>query len=109
MAIFRLAEQFTQDLRYALRTMARQPLFTLMAALSLALGIGANTAIYSFVDAVLMRALPVQDPESLMVVKWHSKSHLAVPRHFSGTTYQTPQPGYTSGNFPYASFELLRD
>ncbi len=109
MAIVRLAEQFTQDLRYALRTMARQPLFTLMAALSLALGIGANTAIYSFVDAVLMRALPVQDPESLMVVKWHSKSHPAVARHFSGSTYQDSKTGYTSGNFPYASFELLRD
>jgi macrolide transport system ATP-binding/permease protein len=109
MTIVRLAEQFTQDLRYALRTMARQPLFTLMAALSLALGIGANTAIYSFIDAILMRALPVQDPEALMVVKWHSKAHPAVARNFSGSTYRDSKTGYTSGNFPYPAFELLRD
>src|SRR5260370_19140808 len=109
MAIVRVAEQFIQDLRYGLRTMARQPLFTLMAALSLALGIGANTAIYSFIDAILMRALPVQEPQSLMVVKWHSKAHPAVAHHFSGSTYQDSKTGYTSGNFPYPSFELLRD
>jgi macrolide transport system ATP-binding/permease protein len=109
MAIVRLAEQFTQDLRYALRTMARQPLFTLMAALSLALGIGANTAIYSFIDAILMRALPVQDPASLVVLKWHSKSHPAVAHSFSGSTYNDSKTGYTSGNFPYPAFELIRD
>ncbi len=109
MTLVRLAEQFIQDLRYALRTMARQPLFTLMAGLSLALGIGANTAIYSFIDAILMRALPVQDPESLMVVKWHSKAHPAVARMFSGNTYQDSKTGYTSPNFPYPAFELLRD
>src|SRR6266853_730891 len=109
MVIIRFAEQFTQDLRYALRTMARQPLFTLMAALSLALGIGANTAIYSFIDAILMRALPVQDPASLMVVKWHSKAFPAVAHNFSGSNYQDPKTGFTSGNLPYPAFELLRD
>src|SRR5260370_18296512 len=109
MAIVRVAEQFIQDLRYGLRTMARQPLFTLMAALSLALGIGANTAIYSFIDAILLRALPVQDPQSLMVVKWHSKAHPAVARMFSGNTYQDSKTGYTRPNFPYPAFEPLRD
>src|SRR5216684_8383401 len=48
-------EQLTQDIRYGLRTMAANPLFTAMATLSLALGIGANTAIYSFMDAILLR------------------------------------------------------
>jgi hypothetical protein len=52
-----LCGQFVQDLRYAVRMMAANPLFTAMATLSLALGIGANTAIYSFMDAILMRAL----------------------------------------------------
>ena len=59
-------EQLTQDIRYGLRTMAANPLFTAMAALSLALGIGANTAIYSFMDAILLRSLPVQHPERLV-------------------------------------------
>ena len=53
-------EQFAQDIRYGLRAMAVNPLFTAMAALSLALGIGANTAIYSFMDAILLCSLPVQ-------------------------------------------------
>src|SRR5258708_39459550 len=108
MAIVRLAEQFIQDLRYALRTMARQPLFTLMAALSLALGIGANTAIYSFIDAILMRALPVQDPASLMVVKWHSKALPAVAHNFSGSNYQDPKTGPNHRNITTPSFQLLR-
>jgi hypothetical protein len=53
--------------------MAANPLFASMAVLSLALGIGANTAIYSFMEAILMRSLPVSNPESLVVFKWHSK------------------------------------
>ena len=50
-------EQFLQDLRYGLRTMAANPLFTAIATISLALGIGANTAIFSFMDAILLRTL----------------------------------------------------
>src|SRR5439155_4788287 len=66
-----LLEQLGQDLRYGARTILRNPAFTILAALSLALGIGANTAIYSFMDALLMRSLPVADPRSLVVLKWH--------------------------------------
>ncbi len=102
-------EQAVQDLRYSLRTMAASPGFTAMAALSLALGIGANTAIYSFMDAILMRALPVQNPESLVVLNWHSKNHPPVAHHFSGSSFQDPKTGYTSGNFPYPAFDLIRD
>ena len=89
--------------------MAGQPLFTLMAALSLALGIGANTAIYSFMDAILLRALPVQNPESLVVLNWHTKAYPAVAHSFSGSNFQDPKTGLTSGNFPYPVFELIRD
>ena len=67
-----LLEQLAQDVRYGVRGMAKNRLFTVLAALSLALGIGANTAIYSFMDAILLRSLPVADPASLIVVKWHS-------------------------------------
>src|SRR5436309_6997073 len=97
-----------QDLRYALRMMAGQPLFTAMAALSLALGIGANTAIYSFMDAILLRALPVRNPESLVVLNWHSKDHPKVVHSLNGSTFKDPKTGYTSGNFPFPAYELLR-
>src|ERR1044071_1235007 len=61
-------ETTTRDLGYALRSLRARPGFTLVAALSLALGIGANTAIFSLIDALLLRHLPVRDPEALVVV-----------------------------------------
>src|SRR5205809_2391908 len=99
-----------QDLRYALRMMAAQPLFTAMAALSLALGIGANTAIYSFMDAILLRSLPVSDPESLVVLHWYAKPIKRgsfVMHAMSGSTFDDPKFGTTSGIFPFPSFDLF--
>src|ERR1700722_6795414 len=61
-------ESTLQDLRYALRGMRKSPAFALTAILSLALAIGANTAIYSIVDAALLRPLPVPEPERLFTL-----------------------------------------
>jgi predicted permease len=108
MSPLRFAEELSQDVRYAVRTLTGRPLFTSLAVLSLALGIGANTSIYSFMDSILMRALPVHDPDSLVVLNWHSKAHPAVARSFSGSTFKDDKRGYVSGNFPYAAFELLQ-
>jgi hypothetical protein len=62
-------ERLFQDLRYALRQLARNPGFASVAILSLALGIGANTAIFSMIDHLMLRALPVSHPEELMVIR----------------------------------------
>ena len=59
-------EAFLQDAAYGFRSMLRTPAITLVALVSLALGIGANTAIFSFVDAVMLRSLPVKDPQQLV-------------------------------------------
>src|SRR5260370_36266463 len=66
--LFRLIETTAQDMRFAARTLAKTPAFTAVAVLSIGLGIGANTAIFSLIDAVMWRILPVKDPESLQVV-----------------------------------------
>jgi predicted permease len=57
-----------QDLRFAFRTLAKAPVFTAVAAVSLALGIGANTAIFSLLDQLLLRMLPVKDPQQLVQI-----------------------------------------
>jgi macrolide transport system ATP-binding/permease protein len=102
-----LWEQLMQDIRYGLRAMAANPLFTAMATLSLALGIGANTAIYSFMDAVLIRSLPVQHPEQLVVINWRSKDGQGVIHSQSGSR-SLDGAETISPNYPYAAFPLLR-
>lgn len=66
------------DLRYAIRVFSKSPAFTLMAVLTMAIGVGANTAIFSLVNAVLLRSLPVSDPAHLVYV-WTPNDRLKAP------------------------------
>src|SRR5215468_2847778 len=86
----RLEEDMMQDLRFGFRMLWKNPGFTLIAVLTLALGIGTNTAIFSLLDAVLLKSLPVKRPEQLVALK------KAGPRG-------------ASTNFSYPLFERLRD
>jgi len=99
-----------QDLRYGLRMLAANPGFTTVAVLTLALGIGANTAIFSLIDAVMLRALPVRDQSRLVVMRW--KAH-KTPRHNSTGSFGDcarnengeKNPGGCS--LPYPFFEQI--
>src|SRR6476660_5096491 len=71
-------KQMLKDIKYSIRTLLRQPAFTIVAVLTLALGIGANTAIFSVVNTVLLRALPFRNPEQLVSIG-HSASSEGLP------------------------------
>src|SRR5262249_48867117 len=64
-----MMETVLQDLRYAVRTLRKTPAFTIVASLTLAVGIGATSAIYSLVSAVILRSLPVRNPGELVLVR----------------------------------------
>jgi len=68
-------ESLFADVRYALRTLRKSPGFTATAIVTLALGIGANTAIFMLLDAIRLRSLPVQDPQELAEVRITDSGH----------------------------------
>jgi putative ABC transport system permease protein len=111
------AERLLQDFRYALRAMRRNPGFTATAALSLALGVGANTAIFSLINTLMLRTLPVEHPEQLVeplerfqdephfnTFSWQSYQHFLAHNHvFSGLI------ATASANFDFGAFFKVRD
>jgi predicted permease len=114
--IKRFWSELGQDIRYGCRTMTANKAFNAMAVLSLALGIGANTTIYSFMESILLRSLPVADPESLVVLNWHSrpprdggKESVHVMHGVQGMAWPGDKGAMVSGMFPYGAFETLRD
>src|SRR5262245_3562739 len=100
---------FWQDLRYGARMLLRQKGLTAIAALSLALGIGANTALFSVVDAMLLKKLPVREPDRLVL--FGSRA----PRDFSAGSYtgnseRDPVTGERiMTSFPFQSFVRFRE
>ena len=104
----RLEDEMFQDLRYGARMLLKKPGFSLVAVLSLALGIGANTALFSVVDAVFLRTLPVPEPERLVLFEWQSGLPFRT-NGMSGTSFVPASPD-TKGLslFRYEVFEKMR-
>src|SRR6266487_1695495 len=100
-------ESFWQDLRYGVRMLLKTPGFTAIAVISLALGIGANTALFSIVDSMLLKMLPVKEPGRLVLFR------SVAPREFSAGSYSgssnTDQATglRTMTSFPYQSFQRM--
>uniref|UniRef100_Q01ZM9 Permease n=1 Tax=Solibacter usitatus (strain Ellin6076) TaxID=234267 RepID=Q01ZM9_SOLUE len=112
----RFLSELVQDIRYGCRTLSGNKAFSALAVLSLALGIGANTAIFSLMESILLRSLPVADPESLVVLNWHSrtpkdgdKESVHVMHGLQGMFWPGKKGDMVTGIFPYRAFETLRE
>jgi predicted permease len=105
----RLIEDLCQDVIFGARMMRKTPLISLAAVLSLALGIGANTAIVSLMDVVLWRDLPVPNPKQLTLVHWQGHG---LPRELlddaSGSSYMNDEGWDVADFFSYPAFRALR-
>jgi predicted permease len=107
-----ILESIGRDLRFAARTLAKAPTFTAIIIITLALGIGANTAIFTLVDAVMLRALPVRDPQQLVVLQWSARDW---PRDLSTSSFgdcafnQHNSARVTSCSLPYPLFKEVQN
>ena len=103
----RLLDDLGADLRYAFRLLRQSPTFTAVAVLSLALGIGANSAMFSLMEAVIWKSLPVPAPDQLRQVSWVSGPKEPFNSMW-GNESQTATGGFTSTSISYPVFVAMR-
>jgi predicted permease len=103
----RLLDELRADVRYAFRMMRKSPAFTAVAVISLALGIGANTAIFTLMEAALWKSIPIKSPEQLRLFSWVSGPE-DIMDGIWGSYGRTPNGGHTSTVFSNAVFQEMQ-
>src|SRR5437660_6672566 len=106
---WRWLRDLADDVRYGLRMLRKNPGFTSVAVLTLALGIGANTAIFSLIDVILLRPLPVRDSDHVVVLRWgaHKQPHAHGYGDFGFCHINGDGTERMGCSFPYPFFEQL--
>ena len=106
---FRAVETLWQDVRYGARVLRNSPVFTAMAVISLALGIGANSAVFTLVDALLLQNLPVESPEQLTIIHYAADKTPRVSQRGSEGGFDEKTGRRHLNVFSYPAYQRLRD
>jgi predicted permease len=99
-------DHLIQDLRFALRGIRKSPLFATVVVLTLALGIGANTTVFTFVENIVMRSLPVIDPEQVVSLNWGNEANMSYPNYVDFRDRNTVFSGLIACDFNVVSMSI---
>ena len=101
-------ETVVQDARYALRLLRRSPMFATIAVLSLGIGIGAATAVFTLIDAVLLRKLAVSNPDELVILRWRSPATARMPAPSLSGNFTSNDSGQSSTSFSLPTMRAVQ-